>query len=143
VIVRRKRSLYLFVALAAAAAVFIWRCEPGYKRDITRLVEHLESHNSIVRIQKWLSQADSASFDETNRSTWPPCLAELQQFLPSPKVRFIENGAIRIWWKFGDAIGVDIFPPGRRHPRTPMFKKDYYEYHAPYGEDAYIWMSFK
>jgi hypothetical protein len=117
--------------------------EPHYKSKLDRLKASLESANSIGKIQAWLAQPDATAFDHLDRSAWPPCITSLQPFGPPFGIEFIEDGGVRIEWLIGDAIGVDIFPPGRRPERSPMVKEDYYHYHAPYGSDSYIWMNFK
>jgi len=62
---------------------------------------------------------------------------------PSSFVRESGDGGASVVWYQGDALGLDVFPPGGRPQRTPLFKDDYYGYQAPYGADAYIWLTFK
>jgi hypothetical protein len=126
--------------------VSLWLCLlgcPSYRSDVARVKEELKKHNSIAMIQAWLRQPEAASLDIKDRSTWPPCITEIRPFGEITDIARIEAGGISLRWRIGDLVGVDIFPPGQRPVRTPMWRKEYCSFHAPYDNDAYVWIEGK
>lgn len=139
--VYERDELELFCDIAADEV-----CNRVWPKDMARieeLVGHLEAHDAIRKIQTWLATPDERSFDTRDRSTWPPLFSELQQLDSDLFLYFTDDGATRLWFKFDDPIYVDIYRPGRRPTRTPMYRYDAYEYHAPLGDDTYIQMEFR
>jgi hypothetical protein len=137
-----KRTLAIAVVLACGTAgllsfLTLRHCRENayYKNRVARLERTLRDWSSIPCIQAWLANPDSHKHEDW----WPECIRQLGP----TQVRFIESGGVQLMWYQGDALGVDIYPAGKRPTRHPQVRDDYYGYYEPYGEDAYVWMTFK